>query len=74
MPHKTITISLEAYKALLREKRGKEPFTDVILRLTSKKKSLLEFAGKWTGDPKELDRALSELKEMWRVWSLRASK
>ena len=69
MPHKTITISLEAYKALLREKRGKESFTDVILRLTSRKKrSLLEFFGKWAGDPEELDRALTELDELWKAY------
>jgi predicted CopG family antitoxin len=33
MGHKTITISDEAYKALSRLKRGKESFTDVILKL-----------------------------------------
>lgn len=67
MPHKTITISVEAYEALLREKRGKESFTDVILRLTSRR-SLLEFAGKWAGDPKELERSMSELRRLWRRW------
>ncbi len=75
MPHKTITISLEAYKALLREKRGKESFTDVILRLTSRKKrSLLEFLGKWAGDPEELDEALTKLDELWKAWGREASK
>ena len=67
MPHKTITISVEAYEALLREKRGKESFTDVILRLTSRR-SLLEFAGRWAGDSKELERSMSELRRFWRGW------
>ncbi|KPV64790.1 MAG: hypothetical protein AOA65_0857 [Candidatus Bathyarchaeota archaeon BA1] len=75
MPHKTITISLEAYEALLREKVGKESFTDVILKLTAKKRtSPLNCAGKWAGDPKELDKALSELNEMWAFWSKRVLK
>ena len=63
---------MEAYEALLREKRGKESFTDIILKLTAKKGiSLLNFAGKWAGEPKELDEALSELNEMWSSWSRR---
>lgn len=36
MSHKTITISEEAYNALVRMKRGNESFTDIILRLASK--------------------------------------
>lgn len=37
MPHRTITISEEAYKALTKAKSGKESFTDVILRISSGK-------------------------------------
>ena len=69
MAHKTITISVEAYEALLRLKKPKESFTDVILRLTSKK-SLLEFAGKWKGSLEELEKALSELRSAWKHWSI----
>jgi len=46
MAHKTITISEEAYDALARMKKTNESFTDVILRLASKKGSaqaLLDF-------------------------------
>jgi len=35
MPHRTITISEEAYRALLERKRERESFTGVILRLAS---------------------------------------
>ncbi|RLI23931.1 hypothetical protein DRO57_07940 [Candidatus Bathyarchaeota archaeon] len=38
-----------------------------MLRLTSRR-SLLEFAGKWAGDPKELERSMSELRRLWRRW------
>jgi len=46
MAHKTITISEEAYDALARMKKTNESFTEVILRLTSRKGSaqaLLDF-------------------------------
>lgn len=33
LPHKSITVSEEAYRALERIKEGKESFTDAILRL-----------------------------------------
>jgi predicted CopG family antitoxin len=33
MPHKSITVSEDAYRALERMKKGKESFTDAILRL-----------------------------------------
>ncbi len=33
MPHKSITVSKDAYRALERIKEGKESFTDAILRL-----------------------------------------
>ncbi len=68
MTEKTITISAEAYEALIRLKRPGETLTDVILRLASRK-SLLEFAGKWAGDPAELERAVKELRALWRRWA-----
>jgi len=43
MPTKTITITLEAYERLKREKREGESFSDVIIRLTEKRRDLLEF-------------------------------
>ncbi|RLI09472.1 antitoxin [Candidatus Bathyarchaeota archaeon] len=69
MPGKTITISREAYEALLKEMRPGETPSDVILRLVrERRKSLLEFAGKWTGDPEELVKAIKELRRLWRKW------
>jgi len=37
MPHRTITVSEEAYRALSERKSKKESFTDVILRLASER-------------------------------------
>jgi len=37
MPHRTITISEEAYKALSKHKGEKESFTEAILRLASER-------------------------------------
>jgi len=48
MATKTVTISLEAYERLKREKLEGESFSDVIIRLTERgKKDLIEFAGAW---------------------------
>ena len=72
MPDKTITISREAYEALLKEMRPGETPSDVILRLVrERRKSLLDFAGKWAGDPEELVKAVKELRELWRRWGIR---
>lgn len=48
MAHKTITISEKAYEALAALKKGKESFTDVILRLfkEEKKGTLLDYIEK----------------------------
>jgi predicted CopG family antitoxin len=53
VPHKTITISLEAYKALRRLKRPGESFSDVILRLARSQPELSELAGAWSDVPEE---------------------
>lgn len=39
MAHKTLTVSEEAYRALEMLKKGKESFTDVILKVTKGKKN-----------------------------------
>ncbi len=68
---KTITISIEAYEALLRLKRPGESFSDVILRL-AKRRSLLDLAGVWRDvDDEELERVLKEIREVWLKWNTR---
>jgi len=54
---KVISLSNDAYKTLKKSKRGKESFSDVILRLIKGegKVSLIAFAGRWKGgDIKEV--------------------
>jgi len=71
----TITISREAYEALLKEMRPGETPSDVILRLTRRRqKSLLNFAGRWVGSPEELVKAIEELREVWREWGARVGR
>ena len=45
MSFKTITIKKEAYEALKSMKEPKESFSDILLRLSKKKRSLMSFAG-----------------------------
>ena len=62
---KTITISIEAYEALLKLKRPGESFSDVILKL-AKKRSLLDLAGVWRDvSDEELEKVLKEIREAW---------
>jgi len=67
MPHKTITISEEAYEMLASLKGEGESFTEVIKRTVRKlrEKPLSSFAGKWTGSPDELDAILTGIERMW---------
>ena len=56
---KVISLSEKAYGTLKKLKRKDESFSDVVLRMAGheKRKSLLEFAGKWTGD--DIDKVFS---------------
>lgn len=58
-----VSLSDKAYSTLLGMKGGKESFSDVVLKLAEKKekKSILKYAGKWSGDKKELDRIYEEI-------------
>jgi predicted CopG family antitoxin len=68
MAHKTITISEEAYRELARMKRDNESFTEVILRITSRKGSaeaLLRFL-ELSGRSEELARNVELVVERTR--------
>lgn len=58
---KVISLSNEAYQTLKDSKRPGESFSDVVLRTLKqkKKKSLLEFSGKWVGD--DADEVLAQI-------------
>ncbi len=66
---KTITITREAYEALAREKRGNESFSDVVLRLTSRKAKLSDYFGIWQMDDAEYDKLTKELRGVWKGWT-----
>ncbi|MFY3740042.1 MAG: putative CopG family antitoxin [Candidatus Nitrosomirales archaeon] len=62
---KTISITDEAYEALVREKRDSESFADVIIRLT-KRARLSDFAGIWKDIPEsDLNEAEEKLQTLW---------
>jgi len=67
MAHKTLTISEEAYNALAREKQSNESFTEVILRMTSKKgkaSSLLKVLEKMPANEELARNVESSMKRM----------
>jgi predicted CopG family antitoxin len=61
---KVISISDEAYNRLFKLKRGKDSFSDVVIKMTEKekKKSLLEYAGIWKDD-KEIGDIFKKIEE-----------
>jgi predicted CopG family antitoxin len=73
MATKTISITEEAYAALLSEKQNSESFTQTILRLTKKKGKLADSFGKWKMTDQEEQKMQSELSEGWRVVAERLS-
>ena len=60
---KLIALSEEAYKELFRLKSKKESFSTVVLGLIAKKKrkSLLDFAGKWPGEKARMERVFDKI-------------
>lgn len=48
---KTVMLSEQAYKALLKEKKKGESFSDVVLRLTTSKAKLSDYFGIWSDIP-----------------------
>jgi predicted CopG family antitoxin len=69
---KTITISEEAYKLLLNEKREGESFSDVIIRLIkSNKKNIMDYAGIWADiSDEEVSKLFKDLEKMWERWNV----
>jgi predicted CopG family antitoxin len=60
---KVISLSEKAYETLKGMKKPGESFSDVVIRVAEKekKKSLLEFSGKWVGD--DIDEVFAEIKK-----------
>ena len=69
---KTITVSEEAYKLLLSEKREGESFSDVIIRLIkSNKKNIMDYAGIWADiSDEEVSKLFKDLEKMWERWNV----
>jgi predicted CopG family antitoxin len=73
MGTKTISITKEAYEALLREKINKESFTDTILRITKKSGKIADCFGTWKMTDKEEAAIQAELAKGWRLVQERMS-
>ncbi len=58
---KVVSLSDVAYARLSTLKDKKESFSDVVIKITEKKKPLTEFAGKWKGDKKELTKIFDDI-------------
>jgi predicted CopG family antitoxin len=66
MATKTISITEEAYEALLREKTDKESFTETILRITKKSGKLSDSFGAWKMTDEEAEKMRSDLDKGWQ--------
>ena len=73
MASKNISITQEAYEALLRQKKNKESFTETILRITTKSGKLADCFGAWKMTEEEEKTLRSELSEGWRIAQERTS-
>lgn len=64
MAVKTITITELAYMRLRRLKRPEESFSELVVRLTEGRKSVMHLAGSWKGMPrKEYEEMVEALHE-----------
>jgi predicted CopG family antitoxin len=74
MTSKNISITEEAYNALLNEKKNNESFTQTILRITKKKTGKLSDSfGAWKMTDQEEQAILGELSEGWSLAQERLS-
>jgi predicted CopG family antitoxin len=73
MTTKTISITKEAYEALLREKANKESFTETILRITKKSGKIADCFGTWKMTDKEEEAIRIELSKGWNLIQERIS-
>ncbi len=70
MGFKTLTISDEAYRKLLRLKAKGESFTETILKLAEGRGDILRHAGGWKEMTDQEARELEELlRKMWPRWN-----
>jgi predicted CopG family antitoxin len=73
MGTKTISITDEAYEALVREKKSKESFTETILRITKKSGKISDSFGAWKMSNEEEKAITCELSEGWHSMQERMS-
>lgn len=66
MATKNISITEDAYKALQREKRESESFTETILRLTQRTGKLSDSFGSWEMSDEEEERMKQKLSKGWK--------
>jgi predicted CopG family antitoxin len=70
---RTITVSEEAYRELLRRKRSGESFSQTILRLireAERRRSLSSLAGSWADmGEEEAEQLLEETRRAWSRWA-----
>lgn len=73
MASKNISITEEAYNALLHEKKNSESFTQTILRITKKTGKLSDSFGAWKMTDQEEQAILGKLSEGWSLAQERLS-
>jgi predicted CopG family antitoxin len=73
MASKNISITEEAYNALIQEKKKNESFTQTILRITKKTSRLTDSFGAWKMTDQEEQAIVAELSVGWRMTQERLS-
>jgi predicted CopG family antitoxin len=73
MENKTVSLTEEAYKILVEEKKDNESFADVITRL-SKRGKLKDCFGAWDMDDDEEKDMFANLRRFWKQRELRGAK